>query len=79
MIGSLLRQLDWAILVYFLAVNGFYLVLLVNATVEMRRHLLGIREETRWRVLGSELAPTVSMLVPGYTRPRPWRRACGRC
>ena len=66
MIGSLLRGLDWAILVYFLCVNSFYLVLLVNATLEMRRHLQSIREETRWRVLGSELAPTVSMLVPGH-------------
>jgi len=65
-IRSLLQGLDWAILVYFLGVNGFYLVLLVNATLEMRRHLLSIREETRWRVLGSELAPTVSMLVPGH-------------
>ena len=66
MTGSLLRGLDWAILFYFLSVNCFYLVLLGAASLEMHRHLLRIREETRWRVLGSKVAPTVSMLVPGY-------------
>jgi cellulose synthase/poly-beta-1,6-N-acetylglucosamine synthase-like glycosyltransferase len=63
---SLIRGLDWAILFYFLIVNGFYLLLLANASLEMRRHLLRIREETRWRVLGSRVAPTVSMLVPAH-------------
>ncbi len=66
MIAPWLRGLDWAILVYFLMVNGFYLVLLVNASLEMRRHLRRIREETHWRVLGSRAAPTVSMLVPAH-------------
>ena len=51
---------------YFLGVNGFYLVLLGAAALEMRRHRLRIREETRWRVLGSQVAPTVSMLVPAH-------------
>lgn len=64
--NSLLRGLDWGILVYFLMVNSFYLVLLGCAALEMRRHLLRIREETRWRVLGSRVAPTVSMLVPAF-------------
>ncbi|MDQ3433585.1 MAG: glycosyltransferase [Solirubrobacteraceae bacterium] len=64
--SSLLRGLDWGILVYFLMVNSFYLVLLGCAALEMRRHLLRIREETRWRVLGSRVAPTVSMLVPAF-------------
>lgn len=64
--SSLLRGLEWGILVYFLMVNSFYLVLLGCAALEMRRHLLRIREETRWRVLGSRVAPTVSMLVPAF-------------
>lgn len=64
--SSLLRGLEWGILVYFLLVNSFYLVLLGCAALEMRRHLLRIREETRWRVLGSRVAPTVSMLVPAF-------------
>ena len=66
MMHSALRSLDWAVLVYFLVVNSFYVVLLVNATLEMRRHLLRIREETHWRVLGSRAAPSVSMLVPAH-------------
>ncbi|MDQ3091726.1 MAG: glycosyltransferase family 2 protein [Actinomycetota bacterium] len=65
-IPSLLSGLDWAILFYFLAVNGFYLVLLAFATLEMRRHLLRIREESRWHVLGSEVAPTLSMIAPAH-------------
>lgn len=66
MLSSLLRDLDRAILVYFLAVNSFYLILLAKASLEMRRHLLRIREETQWRVLGSTVAPSISMLVPGF-------------
>ncbi len=65
-IPSLLSGLDWAILFYFLAVNGFYLVILAFATLEMRRHLLRIREESRWHVLGSEVAPTLSMIAPAH-------------
>ncbi|MDP8909949.1 MAG: glycosyltransferase family 2 protein [Chloroflexota bacterium] len=66
MTGSLLRTLEWAILVYFLCVNCFYLVLLAKASLEMRGHLLRDREEARWRVLGSAVSPTVSMLVPAH-------------
>ena len=65
-ISSLLSGLDWAILCYFLAVNSFYLVLLTCAAFEMRRHRLRIREETSWRMLGSAVAPTLSMIAPAY-------------
>jgi cellulose synthase/poly-beta-1,6-N-acetylglucosamine synthase-like glycosyltransferase len=63
---DVLVNLEWAVLGYFLLVNGFYLLLLFCATLEMRRHLLRIREETRWRVHRSRAAPTVSMLVPAH-------------
>jgi cellulose synthase/poly-beta-1,6-N-acetylglucosamine synthase-like glycosyltransferase len=63
---SVLGNFEWAVLGYFLVVNGFYLVLLGCATLEMRRHLLRIREETRWRVHRSRAAPSVSMLVPAH-------------
>jgi len=65
-VTSPLRSLDWGILCYFLAVNSFLLVLFGCASLEMRRHLLRIREETRWRVLSSKVAPTVSMIVPAH-------------
>ena len=62
--SSVLKALDWGILFYFLAVNTFLLVLFGCAALEMRGHLVRIREETRWRLLSSHVAPTVSMLVP---------------
>lgn len=55
--SDMLSALEWAVLGYFLLVNGFYLLLLGCATLEMRRHLLRIREETRWRVHRSRAAP----------------------
>jgi cellulose synthase/poly-beta-1,6-N-acetylglucosamine synthase-like glycosyltransferase len=59
-------RLEWAILLYFLVVNGFYAVLLVSAALEMRAHLLKLRGESRERVLGSAVAPRISMLAPAY-------------
>jgi cellulose synthase/poly-beta-1,6-N-acetylglucosamine synthase-like glycosyltransferase len=63
---DVLSSFEWMVLGYFLLVNGFYLMLLVCASLEMRRHLVRIREETRWRVHRSRAAPTVSMLVPAH-------------
>ena len=54
------------VLVYFLFVNTFYFVLLVSAAWGLRQHLLNTRGETRWRVLGSRVAPRISVLVPAY-------------
>ena len=61
-----LVRLEWAILVYFLLVNGWYLVLLASAAVEMREYVLRIRGHARWRLMGSRAAPTISMLAPAY-------------
>ncbi|HEX8213587.1 MAG TPA: glycosyltransferase [Longimicrobium sp.] len=61
-----LVRLEWAVLVYFLAVNATYLVLLASAALEMREHVLLSRGESLWRVLGSSLTPTISMLAPAY-------------
>lgn len=61
-----LIRLEWAVLFYFLAVNSIYLLLLVSAVLEMREHVLLSRGESRWRVLGSSLTPTISMLAPAY-------------
>jgi cellulose synthase/poly-beta-1,6-N-acetylglucosamine synthase-like glycosyltransferase len=61
-----LQKLDWVILIYFLMVNSFYLVLLVAAAIEMRDHLHRVWGESRWRILGSEFAPTVSVLAPAH-------------
>jgi len=61
-----LVQLETAILVYFLVVNGFYLLLLASAAAEMRQHMFSIRAENLRRVLGSDVAPRVSVLAPAY-------------
>lgn len=66
MLSQALVQAEWFVLIYFLAVNGFYLLLLVSAALEMRRHVLLIEEESRWRLISSAMSPTVSILAPAY-------------
>ena len=61
-----LVRLEWAILVYFLVVNGWYLLLLVSAAREMREHVLLARGQARWKILGSPVAPGISVLAPAY-------------
>lgn len=61
-----LVRCDWVVLDYFLFVNTFYFLLLVCAAWGLRRHLLNTRGETRWRVLGSRVAPRISILAPAY-------------
>ncbi len=62
----LLVDAERVVLVYFLIVNGWYVVLLVSAFLEMRRHLRITQGESRRRLLGSSLAPTISILAPAY-------------
>ena len=61
-----LVKLEWAILFYFLAVNGFYAVLLVAAAREMLRHVRSVRGELRSRLLGSSAVPRISILAPAF-------------
>ena len=61
-----LVRTNWVVLVYFLFVNTFYFVLLVSAAWGLRQHLLNTRGETRWRVLGSRVAPRISILAPAH-------------
>lgn len=62
--GDLLQGLGLATIAFLMVVNGCYMLLLGCAALEMRRHILRIRDETRWRILRSRVAPAVSMLVP---------------
>jgi cellulose synthase/poly-beta-1,6-N-acetylglucosamine synthase-like glycosyltransferase len=62
----ILVRMDWAILGYFVLVNSVYLVLLCVAMLEMRRHVLRVRGSLRWKMLGSRVAPRISMLAPAY-------------
>ena len=69
-VASLLNQFlvkgQFAVLLYFLAVNGWYLVLLVSSLLELRRHMLLIADESRHMLLSSTLSPTISILAPAY-------------
>jgi cellulose synthase/poly-beta-1,6-N-acetylglucosamine synthase-like glycosyltransferase len=61
-----LVRLEWAILVYFVLVNIAYALLFVSACWEMIQHARQVRGESRWRMLGSRVAPRISMLAPAY-------------
>jgi cellulose synthase/poly-beta-1,6-N-acetylglucosamine synthase-like glycosyltransferase len=63
---AVLVTFEWAVLAYFLVVNSVYLLLLVSAGAEMRTHLHVERSERRWRVLQSDIAPTISVLAPAH-------------
>jgi cellulose synthase/poly-beta-1,6-N-acetylglucosamine synthase-like glycosyltransferase len=63
---AVLVGFNWFILAYFVAVNGLLALLLGSAAVEMRAHRLDVWRESRWRVLSSEVAPTISVLAPAY-------------
>jgi len=63
---TVLVTFDWVILGYFIIVNTIYLLLLLSAATEMRTHLLLERSERRWRVLQSDIAPTISVLAPAH-------------
>ena len=58
------------VLGYFVLVNGALAALLISAAVEMRAHRLDVWRENRWRVLSSEVTPTISMLAPAYNEAR---------
>jgi cellulose synthase/poly-beta-1,6-N-acetylglucosamine synthase-like glycosyltransferase len=67
---TVLVALNWAILVYFLAVNGFLLLLLVMAAIDLRSQRLDVWQEGRWRLLGSDVAPVISILAPAHNEER---------
>jgi cellulose synthase/poly-beta-1,6-N-acetylglucosamine synthase-like glycosyltransferase len=63
---SVVAVLNSAVLGYFLLVNTIYGLLLVAAGWEMAVHARRIRSESRWRVLQSEIVPSISLLAPAY-------------
>lgn len=65
-VDTVLAVLAWAVLAYFLVVNGALSALLVAAAGELRAHRLAVWRENRWRVLSSEVAPTISVLAPAH-------------
>lgn len=66
LVSSLLVRAELFVLLYFIVVNAWYLVLLVSAYLEMRRHMILISGESRWKLLSSAMSPRISMLAPAY-------------
>ena len=65
-VEMVVRPVDTAILYYFCFINACYLTLLVAAVIEMQRtrnEAVGISDHI---VVGSRLAPTISILAPAY-------------
>ena len=65
-VGQILVDGQFGVLMYFLGVNIWYLILLVSSLLEMRRHLLLIADESRHLLLSSTLSPTISILAPAF-------------
>src|SRR5258705_1938951 len=65
-VSQILVRGQFVVLLYFLAVNGWYLILLVSSLLEMRRHMLVIANESRYLLLSSTLSPTISILAPAF-------------
>ena len=64
--NQLLARGQFLVLIYFLGVNGWYLILLVSSLLEMRRHMQLITDESRHLLLSSTLSPTISILAPAF-------------
>ncbi len=68
--GDVIRDVSGAItpvvLVYFLVVNGFYVLLMVSAAWQLRFHAFEVSGASRHRLLSSQIAPRISMLVPAF-------------
>lgn len=65
-LASALAGLDFAILLYFIAINLAYITLVTCATWELVIHILRIRGESRARIMGSAVTPSISILAPAY-------------
>jgi glycosyltransferase involved in cell wall biosynthesis len=61
-----LHPISYVILAYFVALGVFYIVLYVSAVFEMRQYLREVRAEKYRGILSSEIAPSISMLVPAH-------------
>ena len=64
--SQILVREQFVVLVYFLVVNGWYMILLVSSLLELRRHMLLITDESRHLLLSSTLSPTISILAPAF-------------
>ncbi len=65
-LNHVLVALDWTILVYFLALNSFYAMLLLLSFPELWTHYQLADNEYLARALATDALPPISVLVPAY-------------
>ncbi len=65
-LGSMLSFGSWMVFGYFVLVNGIYLLLMVSAALELRRHSVEADDFQLQRLLSSPITPRISMLVPAH-------------
>ena len=63
---TFLMPATYVVLAYFVALGLFYIVLYVSAALDMRQYLRQVRAEKYSEILSSEIAPSISMLVPAH-------------
>jgi cellulose synthase/poly-beta-1,6-N-acetylglucosamine synthase-like glycosyltransferase len=68
--NTILAPVKFFVLVYFVSLALFYLALYTSAALEMRQYLREVRAEKYREILSSEIAPSISMLVPAYNEER---------
>jgi cellulose synthase/poly-beta-1,6-N-acetylglucosamine synthase-like glycosyltransferase len=66
LVTTLLAHTNGALLLYFLALNSFYALLLILSIPEMWTHWHLADGDWRRRLLGSDILPPISVLVPAY-------------
>lgn len=62
----ILRWSEYGVGAYFVLLNTFYAALLASAAFSLRRHKLRTWHQSHIRLLGSELAPRLSMIAPAF-------------
>jgi cellulose synthase/poly-beta-1,6-N-acetylglucosamine synthase-like glycosyltransferase len=65
-IGAISSHVTPLVLAYFVFVNGFYVVLMMSAAWQLRFHAFEVSGNSRHRLLSSQIAPPISMLVPAF-------------
>lgn len=65
-VRNALAHFDVVVLIYFVVVNGLYTVLLASAAWDLRHHRFAVGDDVGRQVVGSDIAPVLSMMAPAY-------------
>lgn len=69
-IRAVIRYSEYLIIAYFVFVNSFYALLLLSAGRSLRLHRLRSWQQRHWHLLGSDMAPRVSIIAPAFNEER---------